>query len=271
MKKVRIIAIVSIVCVVIAYVGSSIKEEKAVKSLSEKNSSSIWKEIPITEGTSFAKCNGIKEFDLKKIVTEADYVFRGIIIDRKEYKVEWIDDKGEKWGPFPSSVLEVKVTYEYNGESPVDGNIIKVYYPYSLSTVFEGSFLIKDDEEYVFLTQIFDDEFMARRKQAAPEDNFQQEKYADVYISNPSYSIMAIEKGTVFMYNDYFSWDGDTMKQIKKGTSVKTNKMSSSDLIEKGWFIALDENKFDIAFSNLFKNPKKLPDAKDLQKIKKNN
>lgn len=251
----------------IGIVGNANIRNNISLNLPEKcDLSSRWRETSIKDGEFFSYTH-YSEFDLKKIITEADYVFSGTVVDRKEYEVEWTDDNGEKWGPFPSSVIEVKVNKEYYGKSPVDGDIIRVYYPYSLSTVFEGSFIIKDNGEYVFITQALDQEFVERRKKESPDDRFEQEKYADVYISNPSYSLMAKDNGKIFMYHDYFEWDKNNVKNITYDKSVKTDKMSSSDLIKTGWFISLDEKDFDKSFSQLFEKPEKLPDAEELQKL----
>lgn len=269
MKRITIIIILlSLFIVVGLWKGLSESQRTVTLNTSNKNTSvSNWNEIQIKEGASLAKCSSVNNFDLKEIIMNTDYVFRGTVVSRKEYEVEWIDDKGEQWGPFPSSVIEVKVTKEYYGKSPVKGDFIRIYYPYSLSTIFEGSFLIKDKGEYVFITQALDEEFVERRKKETPDDKFEQEKYADVYISHPCYSLMPIDNETVFMYNDYFMWDKEVVKQVITDKSVKTDKMSSSKLIEKGWFIALNETDFNNAFLKLFKNPNELPDASEIKEM----
>lgn len=262
MKK-RVMALI-LVIMIIGGIGFISKNVMIIDSASESVDTSYWKEIPIQEGTSFARCNGSIEFDLKETIMEADYIFSGIIVNRKEYEVEWTDANGQQWGPFPSSVIEAKITHEYYGKSQGKSDIIKIYYPYSLSTVFAGSFLLKEKEEYVFVTQALDEEFVEKRSKNAPNDKFQQEKHADVYISHPSYSIMSINNGTIFMHNKYFSWNKEVMSQIKTGKSVTLDTMSSPELIKNGWFIALDRKKFDKAFMKLLEEPKKLPSASEL-------
>lgn len=56
------------------------------------------------------------------MISEADYVFSGTVVDRKEYKVQWNDEDGEIWGPYPSSIIKVKVNEEYYGKSPTAGD-----------------------------------------------------------------------------------------------------------------------------------------------------
>lgn len=244
-----------------------INNHEDLASISVKNTNAAsWKEIPIKDEKMLAYSYA-SEFDLKKTITDADYVFEGTVVSRKEYEVDWVDDNGEQWGPFPSSVIEVKINKEYYGKSPVEDDIIRVYYPYSLSTVFDGSVIIEDEGEYVFITQALDEEFVKQRRKEVPEDKFEQEKYADVYISSPSYSLMPIDDGMVFMYHDYFEWDNRIMKKVESDASIKTNKVSSPELIDTGWFIALNEKDFDKSFLQLFERVEELPNADGLRKL----
>lgn len=221
-----------------------------------KRGNSIWKEVPIKEETNWVSESSV--IDLKKAITNADYVFSGRVINRKEYEVSWTDKEGKSWGPYSSSIIEVEVNHNYYGESPVKDNIIKLYYPNSLSTVFEDSALIKDQGEYVFVTRALDDKYVERRKKETPEDGSEPEKYADAYIPNPYYSLLPIDNGTVFMYNQYFDWNKGIMKKAK--SNVETDKISSK-AIENGAFIALDKKDFDSAFLQVLKNPEVLPSA----------
>ena len=219
---------------------------------------SNWREIPIQESIYNANASAAK-FDLKRTITDADYVFNGTIVSRKEYKIDWTDANNEYWGPFYSVVLEVKINKEYDGESPINGDIIKVYYPHSLSIVFGGSFLIKDNSEYVFITRALNKSFKERREKESPDDKFGQEDYADVYISNSCYNLLPVENGLVYMHRDYFYWNKEIMKRTKAYTSAKTDKLSSPELLETGWFIAMTNVDFDDAFLSLFENSKALP------------
>lgn len=267
-KKITILFLSIIIGCVIVIVINNIQNNFAFNKSIENINTASWREVPIRDGESFAHSYST-EFDLEKTITDADYIFCGTVVSRKEYEVEWIDDNGEQWGPFPSSVIEVKINKEYYGKSPVEGDIIRVYYPYSLSTVFDGSFIIKDNGEYVFVTQALDEEFVQRRRKEVPDDKFEQEKYADVYISSPSYSLMPVDDGMVFMYHDYFGWDEQIMKKAKSEKSVKTDKMSSSELVETGWFMALDEDDFNSSFSQILEKPEELPNADDLKNLRK--
>ena len=257
MKRKIIVATLVIIFVLLGLVGCI--NSKVVNA-------SVWKESPINDGAYV----GFKEpmdFDLRETITDADYVFSGTVISRNEYEIEWTDDVGEQWGPFYKSVIEVRINKEYHGQSPVQNDIIRVYLPYSLSTTFEDSFLIKDESEYVFITKALDEEFVESKAEKSPEDRFEQEKYADVYISDSCHYLMPIEDGVVFVYSDYFYWDKEVVKQIKASDSVMTDKVSSPYFLEIGWFVALDAKDFEDAFLNLFENPEKLPDADDIRRL----
>lgn len=207
----------------------------------------------------------IAEFDPQKIVTDTDYVFSGTVIDRHEYEVEWIDEDGELWGPFQKSVIEVKVNKEYFGTSPSGTNVLRIYYPYSLSMTFENSFLMQDDGEYVFITRALDEEFVQYRNTYSPHDRYRQENHADVYISDPCFDIMPIEDDAVIMYQDYFSWDSDISNLTYSDNLPETNKISSSASAEQGFYIAVDRENFDVVFPQLFINPDAIPDVAALR------
>lgn len=270
MKKKHITMIMLVAIMFLGAVNGKIVDTDKVN---EEKKVATWKEVPIKNGISFSKCSGIEQFDLKNNIKNSDYIFSGEVVSTKEYEVEWTDNHGEKWGPFPSSIIEVKIKDEYYGVSPIKGNTIKVYYPYSLSTVFDGSFVIRDRMEYIFVTQNLDNEFKERKKKLAPDDNFQQEKHADVYISDSCYDIMAIEHNKVILHNDYFIWNKNAMNKVKKKYFVQKDSILSNDLIENGWFVVLSKEDFDKEFSNMIKNMDKLPNLKELEEIKmsKNN
>ena len=129
-------------CIIGVVVALAANDVGNVTTLAPSGKTS-WKEVPIHEGEYRANAL-LVEFDLRKIMQSADYIFCGTVINRREFEVEWEDENGERRGPFPSSVLEVKINKEYCGKSPIYGDKILVYYPQSLSTVYEGSFPIQD-------------------------------------------------------------------------------------------------------------------------------
>lgn len=275
MKK-KIISVIAVFVCAIIIVGISRHSDsddtiKKITSTDEEKknvSAASWKEVPIEEGKYVAQ-GSMQEYDLKEIVNEADYVFSGNIVDRKEYEVEWTDENGELRGPFSKSVIEVKINNEYYGESPVSGDSIRVYYPYSLSMDFEGSFPMEEGKEYIFVAKAFDEEFIERRKTETPDSKYEQEKYADVYISDACYDLLPIENGNVYMYHDYFYWNDEVMEQVIPEEAVAAEDVAEPELIESGWFIALDKQNFENAFLQLFEKPEVLPDAEQLMEIHK--
>ncbi len=227
----------------------------------------VWKEVPIEDGKYIS--NTIKnKFDLKNIVTNAEYVFRGTVVNKQEFEVSWNDDNGENWGPFPSSIIEVKINETYSGESPVDTDTIKVYYPNSLSVKPESSFNIVSNNEYIFVSKLLDEEFVKYKNENAPYDKFKQEDYADVYIEDTSYNILPIKNENVYFNANYFSWDKDLLKQTDENITTKKEIAELGDL-DNGWCISCKTNKFNKYFKKMLKEPEKLPELKDIDKYNK--
>lgn len=172
-------------------------------------SKAVWTEVEISDSVRKTSIT-YEPFDLEKIKGETDLVFRGTVTDRKEYSVEWLDENGEKWGPYPSSVIEVKIDEIYSGE--YDKNTIKVYYPLSFSQLLTSSFLIKDDTSYIFIANSFDEDWF-ELKANNPYDRFEQEKYADVYITNSRDAIMPITDGIVSVYDEYVADNAEAVSK----------------------------------------------------------
>lgn len=222
----------------------------------------IWKEVPINDTKGeygiIKSCAPI--LDPQKIITNADYIFSGTVTSRKEYEIFWTDKDGKQWGPYEGAIIEVKVNHDYYGQSPVEGNTIKIYYPDSLSVEFEDVVWMKDQGEYVFITQALDEEFVQRRNKESSDDGSRPEKYADVYIGR-YYNTAVIDNGTVFTHRGYFDWNKDIMKKVKP--NAKTDKIPAR-LIERGAYIALDKQDFDEAFNQILENPETLPTAETI-------
>jgi hypothetical protein len=264
-KSIAIILSLLVSCAVMGFAGCA--DKKSESTVSAASATSIWTEVPISN--ELIKGHAvIKDFDLKEIITNADYVFSGTIVDMHEYEVEWTDDNGESWGPFPSSVLEVEVNEEYYGESPVNTPTLNVYYHGSLSRIFNNSVIIKDNSEYIFMSRAFDEEFIANKN---IDDKFQQEEYADVYIPNSVYHLLPIDSNTVIMNRDYFSYNEEVMEKVKSPNAVTTDKLESDEPIKSGYYIALSLDDFNNAFPELFENPETLPNAEELKNLREAN
>ncbi len=224
----------------------------------------IWKEVPIEEGKTVI--NTIKnEFDLKNLITNADFVFSGIVVNRQEFEVSWHDDNGDNWGPFPSSIIEVKINEIYFGESPVGTETIKIYYPNSLSAQQEYSFNIVSNNEYIFVSKLLDEEFVKYKNKYAPDDKFNQEDYADVYIEDTSYNILPIKNGDVYFNKKYFSWDKDLLKQAEVNITTKKEIAELGDF-DNDWCISCKTNKFNKYFNKMLGEPEKLPNLEEADK-----
>ena len=225
---------------------------------SQDVSLSNWKSVPIADEKTLVN-GAVEPFDLSKVTGVADYVFSGTVVGMNEYEVEWIDESGEQWGPFTKTVLEVKIVKEYYGEAPVQGETILVYYPFSLSMPLRDFFSIDDGCEYVFISQKFDDEFIESREKNSPEDRFEAEKNADVFISDGCYSLLPVINDKVVMHEEFFINEKEVYNQREDDEmSKKSNGMSageedvSVEQEEKEDVIVLDKDVFDEAFQNLF-------------------
>lgn len=194
-------------------------ENKIQSKNGVQTNKTVWSEVPIKQYTAFSRCTGAIEFDLEQQISDTELIFSGEIINEKEYEVKWTDENNEQWGPFPSSVLKVKINKLYFGTGFEEEQVVRVYYPYSLSTKFEGTFSLKEKKEYIFMTKKLDEKFKEKRKKNASYDKFEQEKYADVYISEPYYSVMYVENSKVFMNSDYFCWDNQIINNGKDFTT----------------------------------------------------
>ena len=227
-----------------------------------RRGNNIWKEVPINDTKGeygiIKSCAPI--LDPQRIITNADYIFSGTVTSRKEYEIFWTDKDGKQRGPYEGAIIEVKVNHDYYGQSPVEGNTIKIYYPDSLSAEFEDVVWIKDQGEYVFITQALDEEFVQRRNKESSDDGSRPEKYADVYIGR-YYNTAVIDNGTVFTHRGYFDWNKDIMKKVKP--NAKTDKIPAR-LTERGAYIALDKQDFDKAFNQILENPETLPTVKNI-------
>jgi hypothetical protein len=137
-----------------------------------------------------------------------------------------------------------------------------VYYHGSLSQILNNSVIIKDNSEYIFISRAFDEEFITNKN---PDDKYQQEEYADVYIPNSVYHLLPIDNNTVIMNRDYFSYNAGVMEKVKAPHTVTTDKLESDESIKSGYYIVLSLDDFNEAFPKLFKNPETLPDAEELK------
>ncbi|MBR6996727.1 MAG: hypothetical protein IKH96_12055 [Ruminococcus sp.] len=183
------------------------------------NISSEWNEVEIDSRIGRVS-NMYKPFDLDSVIEETDLVFSGTVIDRKEYEVKWTDENGENWGPYRNAVIEVKINDVYYGNT--DKETIKIYYPQSLSTLYTGAFLLKQDQEYIFLANNFDEDYY-EMKASNPHDRFEQEKYADIYITNSRDAIMPVINNIVSVYNGYFNSNEVALEKALSKENVLDN------------------------------------------------
>ena len=173
-----------------------------------------------------------KPFSLEETIRETDLVFSGTVIGRKEYEVQWTDDNGEIWGPYRNGVIEVRVGDVYYGQT--DKEIIRIYYPNSFSLKNTGSFLINDDQEYIFMANAFDADFL-EKKAANPNDRFEQHKHADVYINGSRSDIMPVTNGIASVFNGYFKDNEEALSKALPKEEVIDS--IPDEALSANWFL----------------------------------
>jgi len=226
-----------------------------------KTTHSTWKEIPVkylNPGESSMTLS-LLPFNLKEIVEKTTFVFQGTIVGIKEYEVTWIAENGEPGGPSSSSILYVKINKELYGGSPV-GDTIKIYYPFGISEVENDSIYLVEGGEYVFMTRLFDDNYMKWRENKLKEDNaidvFESHKFADAALSeNIKRTLFPIENKTIIMCSKYFNEDSDALKKTVSYVSSKSDKLVSSGPLGKD-YIAFEAKNFENEFMKVFINTK---------------
>lgn len=216
-----------------------------------QDSNTIWNEMEINEGACEITPSYLA-FNVDSLISDSDYIFSGTVINRKEYGVSWLDKTGEQWGPYPSSVIEVKINKNYYGNPPTEGETIKVYSPDSLSANIHGSLPLKEGYEYIFITQYLDDEFAAKK---SSNDRFEQEKHANVYINNFRDNIINISNDDVAVYKEFFSNSNlispNNIKEI-----YTLNDVINSNVVNDNNFVLIDKATFNNAFSSMINDNK---------------
>lgn len=216
-----------------------------------KYGNTTWKEVPIKKEDGWIMFTDIV-FNLRGAITTADYVFSGTVISRKEYEGFKTDEEGKVWGPSTHSIIEVKVDQTYYGQLPIKGDIIKIHYSHSFSRDFENSVVIRDQEDYVFIT---------RSVSGYADYDPAVKQFTNAYISAPYYfDVFPIENGDVFAYERYFNWNQNLMKKAKPDR--KTDRISSGETGDQ--YVVMDKKDFVDAFNQLFENPETLPTAKNI-------
>lgn len=225
------------------------------------------KEVPVSaEKTGEAFINRTK-FDAEKIMTGDSgstsekynfntYVFKGKIVGMKEYDFSWIDEQNGNWGPFRRSVLEVEVTKEYGGKSPVEGKTIKVLYPHSLAVLERDSVSIDKDSEYVFTNcWVMDEKYYSYEKANYGRKycSVLKELNADVIMGGAWCSLFPVENNMIYAYHEFFdNYEG--AKDIIVNATAATSKLTNPDALASGDYIALDGAKFDDMFIDFVKS-----------------
>lgn len=243
----KIIASIAILMVIATgtIVTNNFTNNRSTTIANEEQKGTTWTKIEHSEKT-YAECSEKEAFNLEEKLDKADYIFKGTITNCDEYDVEWQDENGEQWGPYTRSIITANISEDYYGESPVSGDSIKIYYPYSISTEFENGFDITEGKEYIFVTQALDSEFIENRNSQNPYDKFEQEKYADVFISDSGYDLMAIDNENIVLCNGYVEQTNEISDEILTGEAVSEIAEEvdiDEQFLQNGNFIAINFNQ----------------------------
>ena len=242
--------------------------------------------ISLTIGTLMQKpdiANASQQapFNLKNQMSEdglgAKYFFSGTVISVTNFEDSWIDDNGEPWGPFSRTLVEVKITKEYYGNTLVENDTIKILFTHRILSAplivdplvptirYAEPFYMKVGSEYVFLSRLIDEKFIENR---VPESKSYPEKYADTIIYDLGYNVFPVENENVLVYSEYFKNDKEVMKKtLSRDILIDSKEYTQS-------FVILKRTDFDQAFINLIntytrKTPKtSKPNSKAIPKSK---
>ena len=214
---------------------------------------SAWKEIRLGTGRE----NDISTFDplfsSRRTIKESNYIFRGKVLDCKEYRVTW--PKEEDMWTLYISILKVEVLEVYLGDSFKQGDVIKVECadPFKeILSVFPQITKQGNSGEFIFLSTALDKEYLQEIVAMEWSGWTWEGKYADVLILSTFQNTFPVKDKIVFPYRDFFSCDKDVL-----------DKTVSDD-----YSLALNKDDFDLAFKKLIENPDELPDADELMECR---
>jgi hypothetical protein len=204
------------------------------------NNTPKWTEIKPSSSTQNVSAS-YKLFNKDTIIDTTDLVFKGTITNLKEYEIEAKGENGEKLGPFTKSIVEVTVDEVYHGE--INKDTIKIYYPTSLSTHYDGSFILRENQEYIFLTNDISE---------AIDKKYNVKKYADTSLSaGLRNGVMPVIDNVVSVYEEYFNNDESAMSKAIPQDDV-LDKMPEE--ARGKWFLTFNKNDFVELLGGLFKN-----------------
>ncbi|MCL2018960.1 MAG: hypothetical protein FWG70_04295 [Oscillospiraceae bacterium] len=258
----------------IAEFEEPVEPEQFTQAITPNEIAATWKEVPIKDATDVrTKVSSSRAFfDLRSLIKGENsgdgyifntFVFSGTIINLKEFQISWTDDEGEEWGPFSRSIIEVRVDKEYNGKTPVEGDVIRVLYPFSLSWDFDNSVRIKENGKYVFANcWVLDETYSHYNEKYNPVAvNDGSADYADVIMGSAWNSLLPIEDERVIFYHGYFEHDEEAKLKFLHHDSFKTDMLTSDSSLETGDYTMMNIKDFENEFSKLFEKQDALPTA----------
>ncbi len=187
--------------------------------VSAEESTTTWTEVPIGEICG-VRSNFYTNYRLRDRITETDYVFSGTVIDRKQYEVAWTDQNGDTEKQYKCAVIEVKVNKEYYGESPAEGDTLKIYVNEILDMPSDDSFMMIEGYEYIFLSKCLDEEYAAENSVNNPYDKSEKEKYADVRLGDLRSCVIPVIDDKVAVFDKLLKWNSDITSEVISADSI---------------------------------------------------
>ena len=196
-----------------------------------------WKEVTPNELTTSNA--SYKKFDKEQIIKDAFLVFRGTINSIKEYEVERIGENGEKLNPVKKTIVEVQVGDVYYGNT--EKETIRIYNQSSFSNHYNGSFILRENCEYIFVTRDIDDDI---------DKKYDVRSHADVMSMGLRDGVMSVIDDIVSVYYEYFNDDESAIAKAIPQEEV-IDKMP--DEAKGRWFLTYDKDDFIELLVHLFK------------------
>lgn len=187
-----------------------------------------WKEITPDEITT--SNISYKLFDKDQIKNDAFIVFKGTIKSIKEYEVERITENGEELNPVKKTIVEVQVGDVYYGNT--EKRTIRIYNQGSFSNHYNGSFILRENSEYIFVTCDIDDD---------TDNKYDVRSHADTMSMGLRDGVMPVIDDIVSVYYEYFNDDEAAMAKAIPQEEV-LDKMP--DEARGKWFLTYNEDDF---------------------------
>ncbi len=183
----------------------------------------IYKEVKESVPNNVIKAE-LDFYDEDKILREAEFIFKGEVVDEKEIGLEEYMD-GELQNIYYRDVFTVKITkvYYLKDSSLKEGDIVKVANVSCSNNWYKGTIEIEKNKEYVLITQ-----------KSRDTNTVEFSKYHDFSVIQPWMAIIIIENGN-YIFDEVFTSliSGKEEEKIREDGSFKTKMYKEGKEFEK--------------------------------------